>query len=404
MGLRAEVERCLLDWEIIASILYCSTNYTCNPQANIIEQMSPDDPYYASLPTSMKSVPIKQEPMSQEVSDTVPANTCPDQWQDHAGPTANDDTVPANTVPTEDHDTAPANTVPVNTLPTGQDDDDGTMANRSVLHEEPSCVIAESLDPEEDTNNKSNNQRVEPIIKSEPLHDDEQESSLAEFDFESQPMDVDDFFDDIFKQQEEQKRRIQSHQQERKEEEARRIQLQQQEQEEEARRIQLQQQEEEAHRIRLQQQEQQEQTRRLQQQQEEEEQARHLEQEEQNDHEYQQRLSEERSRVQEEYEQDMQRRRRQMQQEDGIENDSNNQESNNSAASDIKVQKIGEFTTVQYAPLIVRPRPQLPQEQERASSSGGVNYKRFKKVQRSIVIFQCLFIHNIYFLGATIST
>jgi hypothetical protein len=44
----------------------------------------------------------------------------------------------------------------------------------------------------------NNNEDVEPIVKIELIKDEEQDSPIAEFDFESQPMDVDDFFDNIF--------------------------------------------------------------------------------------------------------------------------------------------------------------------------------------------------------------
>jgi hypothetical protein len=401
---RVEVERCLLDWEIVASILYCSTNYTCNPKADIISHMSPSDPYYTSLPASMKSVPIKQEPMSQDLADTIPANTLPADERDtvpaderdtvpaNTLPADERDTVPANTLPADERDTVPANTlpaderdtVPVNTLPADECDtvpantiltrpDEDDNMDRKIEHEQPSCAFVASLHPEECVRNSptflsqhhTNHNDVESTVKSESIEDQEQGSLMAEFDFENESMDVDGFFDDIFKQQKEQARRFQQEQQEQEE----RMQHQQEK-------------EEQNYRLQLQLQEQEERKRIFAAQKEHEANAHRLGKERQ----YQQRLAEEQRRVQEEYDKEMERRRRDLQQEESEaegENDDNNpnnqQEANGSVTMDVTIQQIGQFTKVQYAPLVTKPRP-LSQLQSGSSSSNGVNYKRFKKV------------------------
>ncbi|KAI8332163.1 hypothetical protein EDC96DRAFT_29886 [Choanephora cucurbitarum] len=68
-------ERCVLEWEIEYSIMYCSTNMMCNPCSDLWRYIPYQDPLYRSLESSSATVKIKQEPLDESpFKQTVPCS------------------------------------------------------------------------------------------------------------------------------------------------------------------------------------------------------------------------------------------------------------------------------------------------------------------------------------------
>ncbi|KAI8054167.1 uncharacterized protein B0P05DRAFT_303912 [Gilbertella persicaria] len=339
--------RCILEWEIEYSIMYCSTNIMCNPFSDLLNRISSDDPVYRSLEFSLDRV--KLEPLD----DTVPT----DMTSPIRDTVALRDTLPiTNSIsPMRTNATLPLH----NTLPT----QDVTPIDDEDKKESISCVYAVSLQPS--INFEEDDVDMDPPTPSLSVN----------------LMDLSNFYDNMFattaqKQQQQSKTKEQEEQSRKEQEEQSR-----KEQEEQSRKEQ-----EEQSRKEQEEQSRKEQEEKRKKEQEQEQRKAQIAEREKILEERQERLKmveEERFKELEERGKRLAERQRQL----GIEDDEDAVvETNDTIPTQINTSTLNaSYSQVVFAPLVVKPRPPppiSPQTLTAQSNQSTVNYKRFKKVRQ----------------------
>ncbi|KAI7906126.1 uncharacterized protein BX663DRAFT_483761 [Cokeromyces recurvatus] len=323
--LEQDATRCIIDFEIFFSIIYCSTNFMCNPSANLKDHISPDDPIYESLPTMYPTMPtsslrpVKVEAMvSNSLADTLPIND-------------NDLDIKIKEEP-----------IPLE-LSLYHD-------NHLTIDEKHSLTLKSFIEEEDPTLNYS-------------IHDDVGPNTLDDIELPSNMNDMSDFFNEMLPiLNNPSKKKIQKDtENQRREEEEERQQLRQQEEK-------MKRQED----MMRQQQQEEEEMAKAEQRRKRERQVQERERERENEQVKRQRLEVELQHQEQEVSYLKKEEVHETYTEPIIQNDT----LNNELSTD---NNQGKFTKVVFASLVVKSRP--PQRQLQLEQSTGINYKRFKKVR-----------------------